>query len=249
MIDAIFNHSVTLLEELLFGTRPEGPVHLLLSSPGGDGEVAVRLIRALQSHCTELTIIVPDMAKSAATIMCLGADHILMGPASDLGPVDPQFPVGDRLVGAKEIQRAVETAEERIQAAPETYPLYAGLLADVTSLMLEQAKSAMERSYDLVKEALVLSSGRSQEESERMAEALKRPLIQETMVHSATIGPEHAADLGLPVVRADIHNEQWQMIWSLWTRYFNIGAFPSGPVSVYEGRQASQIHDPRNPQR
>ncbi|HET6921232.1 MAG TPA: hypothetical protein VFI46_17475 [Jiangellaceae bacterium] len=94
VIDALFNSSVTLLEELLTGASAKQPLHVLLSSPGGDGEVAVRLVRAMQARCAELTIIVPDMAKSAATILCLGADYILMSPASDLGPVDPQFVVG-----------------------------------------------------------------------------------------------------------------------------------------------------------
>jgi ClpP class serine protease len=157
MIDGVFIHGVTLLEELLTDAEKDQPLHLFLSSPGGDGEVAVRLVRALQARCSELTIIVPGMAKSAATIICLGADHILMGPASDLGPVDPQFQIGAHLVGAKEIERAVESAEKRVQEAPDAYPLYAGLLADVNMLMVEQARSAMARSYDLIKEALICS--------------------------------------------------------------------------------------------
>ena len=33
----------------------------------------------------------PNKAKSAATMVCLGASEILMGPSSELGPVDPQF--------------------------------------------------------------------------------------------------------------------------------------------------------------
>jgi len=121
MIDQIFHHSVTFIEELLVGANPEEPLHLLLSSPGGNGEVAVRILRALQSRCSRLTIIVPDMAKSAATILCLGANEILMSASSDLGPVDPQFPINGRLVGAKEIEQAVKDAEERVQAAPDTY--------------------------------------------------------------------------------------------------------------------------------
>jgi membrane-bound ClpP family serine protease len=112
-IDAIFEVGTTLLEELLVGSQPERPLHVLLASPGGDGEVAIRLVKLLQSSCSELTIIVPDMAKSAATLMCLGADVLLMGAASDLGPVNPQFPLRERggLVSAREIQRAVEDAE------------------------------------------------------------------------------------------------------------------------------------------
>lgn len=240
MIDQVFNYGVTLLEELLAGCDRAQPLHLMLSSPGGDGEIAVRLLRAMQARCSRLTIIVPDMAKSAATIMCLGADELLMGPASDLGPVDPQFQVNGRLVGAKEIEQAVKSAEARVQAAPEAFPLYAGLLADVNMVMVEQARSAMARSYDLIREALACAD-RTPEECTVLAEALRGPLVDEPVYHGATVGPDQARALGLPVTTADVDGEAWQLIWGLWTRYFQIGAWPAGSVAVYEGRLASQI--------
>ena len=77
-----------------------------------------------------------------------------MGPLGDLGPVDPQFPLGDRLVGAKDIVAAVDEAEERVTAHPETFALFSGLLSDVNMLMVEQARSGINRSSALVKEAL-----------------------------------------------------------------------------------------------
>lgn len=68
-------------------------MHLLLWFPGGDGESAVRMVRSMLHRCHELTVVVPDQAKSAATLLALGAHHIAMGPTSDLGPVDPQIQV------------------------------------------------------------------------------------------------------------------------------------------------------------
>jgi ClpP class serine protease len=47
------------------------------------------MIRSMHSRCRELTVVLPDMAKSAATLMCIGADKIIMGLGGDLGPVDP----------------------------------------------------------------------------------------------------------------------------------------------------------------
>lgn len=242
MIDAIFPASVTLLAELLPETDCEKPIHLMLASPGGDGEVAVRLVRAMQARSSELTIIVPDMAKSAATVMCLGADKILMGPASDLGPIDPQFQLPNgRLVSAKEIEAAVNRAEQRVQASPDTFPLYAGLLTDVNMLMVEQAHSALERSYSLMSEALMCAR-RSDEEAESLAKQLRGPLVDDPTVHAATVGPETARKLGLPVHLADLNSQEWQAIWALWTRYFALGCFPAGQQSVYESIKASQVN-------
>ncbi|MBM3703052.1 MAG: hypothetical protein FJW63_08735, partial [Actinobacteria bacterium] len=39
----------------------------------------------------EYGVIVPGKAKSAATMICLGASEIMMGKTSELGPVDPQI--------------------------------------------------------------------------------------------------------------------------------------------------------------
>lgn len=243
MLDAVFNHGTTFIEELLVGANPAQPLHLLLATPGGDGEVAVRLVRSMQARCSELTIIVPDMAKSAGTIMCLGANQILMGAGSDLGPVDPQLPIGQGLVGAKEIEQAVADAEARVAASPNTFPLYAGLLSDVNMIMVQQARSATARTYSLIDEALAC---RGLDETQRatLAESIKGPLIDEAKAHGATVGPETAAALGLPVTLADPDSEQWQLIWALWTRYFNLGAWPVGQTSIYEGAVASQILRP-----
>ena len=118
MIDAIFQPSVTQFEDLIYDADPAVDLHLLLNSPGGEGETAIRLVRAAQARCRELTVIIPDHAKSAATLLALGAHHILMSPMSDLGPIDPQFLGEDGLVAAKDIIAAVDNAAQKVQEAP-----------------------------------------------------------------------------------------------------------------------------------
>ncbi len=136
--DMIFGYSVTLCEELLHGADAKTDLHLLLNTPGGDGEVAVRLARSMQSRCKHFTVIVPDVAKSAGTLLALGAHRILMGPASDLGPVDPQMQLKPGvLVSAKDIIASVEDAARRVQELPQTYPIYASLLTDVTAITVQ----------------------------------------------------------------------------------------------------------------
>lgn len=245
MIDQVFPDNMTYLEELLHPLDPSKPLHLLLASPGGDGETAIRIVRSLQARCTELTVVLPDMAKSAATILSLGADRLVFGPGGDLGPVDPQmrYPNGT-LASAKELVEAVDEAERRITDNPETYPLFANLLAEVTMIMVEQARFALARSGALVREALAAATGRTGEDVEGLAQALQEPLIEEPTSHSAVISCSAAATFGLPAEAADPASETWQIIWSLWTRYFTLGAFPADHVAVYEGDKASQIIRP-----
>lgn len=240
MIDVIFPYSVTLLEELIAGASPDEDLHLLLDSPGGDGETAVRLVRSAQSRCRELTVIVPNQAKSAGTILAIGAHKILMGPTSDLGPVDPQFQQLDRpgLYSAKDLIAAVENAEQAIAANPDTYPLHVSLLADVTAVMVQQARSALERTDDLVKEALASHPDRPTGDVESIAAALKEKLIDLPRDHGAVFNATDAHKAGLPVEEIDPNSDQWRIIWQLWTKYFALGA---GAASIYEGRLASQV--------
>lgn len=242
MIDQIFPDNMTYLEELLHQCDPSKPVHMLLASPGGDGETAIRIVRSIQSRCTQLTILIPDMAKSAATILCLGADKLIFGPGGDLGPVDPQMRFANgTLASAKEIVEAVDEAERRITANPETFPLFANLLAEVNMLMVEQARSALTRSEALVTEALSANSQRTPEEIQHLAETLKSPLIDDPASHSAVIPVDSAKQFGLPAEAANYTSETWQIVWALWTRYFSMGAFPAGNTAIYEGKMASHI--------
>lgn len=237
VVDAIFPYGVTFFEELIYDADPEEDLHLLLWSPGGDGETAVRPVRAAQARCRELTVVVPDLAKSAATLLVMGAHHILMGPTSDLGPVDPQFQLADgSLASAKDIIAAVDDATEKVQQAPDTYPIHAALLTDITALMVQEARAALQRTSDLVEEALRSNPDRSDDEVTQLQKTLRKPLIEAPKSHAALFGAEDASKAGLPVVKADPKSEQWEMVWRLWAKYFALG-----PPRVYEGHSASKV--------
>jgi len=66
-------------------------LEILLHSPGGDADVAYQIVRCFRRHCKKLNVLVPLYAKSAATLMCLGADAIFMGELAELGPIDVQI--------------------------------------------------------------------------------------------------------------------------------------------------------------
>lgn len=238
MIGPIFGYSVEYFEELLFDASPAEDLHLMLVSPGGDGEVAVRLVRAAQARCAKLTVIVPDYAKSAATLLVLGAHEILMGPTSDLGPVDPQFQLSDfDLVSAKDMIAAVERALNDVADRPDTYPLHASLLADVGALKVEQARSALARTDDLVREALSSLPERSSDEVDELVQRLHEPLIEAPKEHAAIFSASYARELGLPVSICDPSSDQWKRIWRLWMHYYVLG-----PAQVYENEFVSQVH-------
>ena len=237
MVDYLFSHSVTLFEETLYDANPDENLHVMLCTLGGDGETALRLVRQAQSRCNKLTVIVPDQAKSAGTLFVLGADRILMGPTSDLGPIDPQFrlPSG-AFASGKAIIAAVEDAERRIQANPETYPLHASLLNEITALLVQQAKDAIARTDDQLKEALACVEGRDENQITALASKLRELLIKNPQSHGTAISARYANKLGLPVEEVSGSEAQWQSIWRMWAKYAALDA-----AAIYEGQTASQI--------
>jgi membrane-bound ClpP family serine protease len=242
MIDQIFPQSVTPFEELIVEADPKRDLHMMLNTPGGDGETAVRLLRTAQSRCKELTLIVPDEAKSAGTLVALGAHHLIMGPGSDLGPIDPQMRLSadDReLVAAKDIVAAVDDAAAKVQTSPSTYTIYSALLSDVSAIKVQQARSAIARTDKLLDLALRANSARSATQLKKLKTDLTRRLIKEADYHGAIFGVEEAQGAGLPVIAADPTSEQWKMVWALWTRYFVLPE--EDHIHVYEGERASYV--------
>ena len=66
-------------------------LEILIHSPGGHADKAYRLARYFRSHCERLNVLIPMLAKSAATLLCLNADTIFMGEFAEVGPLDAQL--------------------------------------------------------------------------------------------------------------------------------------------------------------
>ena len=80
-----------LLEEILHATNLHNGLCLVLNSIGGDSIAAERIVQTCRVYAKEaFDVLVPRRAKSAATLIALGADRILMGETSALGRIDPQ---------------------------------------------------------------------------------------------------------------------------------------------------------------
>lgn len=63
---------------------------LLIDSPGGLGDAAYQIARILQRD-GGFTVVIPRYAKSAATLLSLGADEAIMGEDAEIGPLDAQL--------------------------------------------------------------------------------------------------------------------------------------------------------------
>lgn len=95
--------------------RLKSKVALLIHSYGGSGDTAYRIASMLQRKCGGFLAVVPRKAKSAATLLSLGAHTILLGEEADLGPIDAQYEdhdVEEDMVSALDEVQAVESLEK-----------------------------------------------------------------------------------------------------------------------------------------
>lgn len=126
---------------------------LILHSPGGEAEAAEAIMQYLRTRFDHIRAVIPMCAMSAATMMALGSDEIVMGTHSQLGPIDPQFtvitPEGPRTSPGQAIQDQFNRAKEECRD-PKNLAAWTPILRTYSPGLLSQVDHATELSKSLV---------------------------------------------------------------------------------------------------
>src|SRR6266536_1877173 len=102
------------------GRAPQ--LDLFLYTRGGTTDSVWPLVALLREYCDRLTVIVPFRAHSAGTLICLGADEVIMSEFAELSPIDPstgnQFNPGDQAgnrfpISVEDVAAYFDLARER----------------------------------------------------------------------------------------------------------------------------------------
>ena len=64
-------------------------ISLFLFTNGGNTLAGWNIVNLIRQFCDDFEIIVPSKARSTGTLMCLGANRIIMTKQATLGPIDP----------------------------------------------------------------------------------------------------------------------------------------------------------------
>ncbi len=81
-------HAVRVRNELKDQQFQE--LDLVINSVGGSIHAAYQIVELLRMHTKQLIACVPFYAKSAATLLCVAADAIILDELAQLGPLDTQ---------------------------------------------------------------------------------------------------------------------------------------------------------------
>lgn len=132
----------------------ERKLDLILHSPGGNPDAAESIMAYLRERFDHIRAIVPLAAMSAATMMALACDEVVMGAHSQLGPVDPQItvqtPEGPRTAPAQAIKDQLEMAQRDCANDPSRVAAWLPLLRSLGPGLLSSCDTAQRRTVDFV---------------------------------------------------------------------------------------------------
>ncbi len=225
---ALTREDVVPLMDLLHRIPVDSHIDLLLHTAGGDIDAADKIVRILRKRVGadhELRVIVPDHAKSAGTLIAIGADWIVMSESSELGPIDPQIVTRD--ASGQTSQRPAHAYVDGYEALvntindPKSYEdgkrtdAEQLLLSKCDPAMLDLCRQALRRSRQLAEDLLRQGMLREEASYTTVAGDLtnnERWLSQ----HGAVIDSNDAQTLGLHVQYMEPDDELWQAFWRLY---------------------------------
>lgn len=213
------------LFELLREMGRSERLDLVIYSRGGQTEVPAKLVSLLRNYCSHLGVIVPYRAHSAATHIALGANEIVMGPMSELGPVDPSrtHPLLPKDKDGNQIPISVQDLKHVVDLLKREGPEQSytpEALATIFSTMFEYvhplAMGAIEQSYALAKliSVKLLGTHMDPEKDKPQIERIANELSDGFKSHMYQIGWEEAKGLGLPILYDD--GEVYSVAWELY---------------------------------
>jgi len=153
----IGDEDIQALMEVTSGLGSGSGLDLILHSPGGSVESAEALVAYMRSRFSHIRVIVPNLAMSAATMICCAADEIVLGKHSFLGPTDPQVilptPLGTRFVPMQAILNQFDRAVRDIADSgndPAKLAVWMPMLTQYGPDLLAVCEASLSLSRDLV---------------------------------------------------------------------------------------------------
>ena len=126
---------------------------VLVHSPGGSPTATESIVRLLRSRFTSIRVLVPHTAKSAATMLALAADEILLGDAGELGPIDPQLRIGiDQRIVTVPAGAAIDQFERihrEVTANPNAMRGWLPIIRQYGPSFLQECHNVVELSQEL----------------------------------------------------------------------------------------------------
>lgn len=158
-------------------------IDLFLYSTGGDTMVPWRLVSMIREYCDNFSVLIPYKSHSAATMIALGADEIVMTDLAELSPIDPStanvfnpadpanpqnkipisvedvmayFDLAKNKFGIKNDAELAKIFNKFVEANPQIHPLALGNVNRIHNLIRMLAKSLLKSHKEKMSESEIV---------------------------------------------------------------------------------------------
>ncbi len=178
---------------------------VIIHSPGGSAEATESIVEMLRAQFTDVRFIITGTAKSAATMLVMSGNSVLMDVAGELGPIDPQIALGNMFVPAGSLKEEFDKAAEEISENPERLPVWLPILEKYTPALLTQCDNFTQLARDLVSDWLKRYMLKGDTDKDKKAEKIARFLADEknTLSHARRVNADRLAKLGVVIEKVE----------------------------------------------
>jgi len=248
IVAMIAEDAVRPLYDHLLSIGKAEKIDLFLYSRGGDVSVPWRIVSMFREFCDELSIIVPYKAYSAATLISLGADKIIMGKKAELGPIDPiwrKMAIGEisgppQEISVEDVNSYISFVRERANINDQSaLAQMVSILANYITPLTLGSVNRQDSHIKLVARKLLTSRNEKLDESK--INSIVEILTEKIYSHGHAISRKEAQELGLPV---EIPEEPLEVaIWSLYLEYerFLKLTDPLDPSVILTGKEEEHL--------
>jgi len=219
----------------------QNKIDLFLYTRGGDMVVPIRIVKLIRNYCKSLSILVPYRCHSAGTLICLGADEIVMTKLAELTPVDPTsqtHPFNPKMPNpANPLQQitlpiSVEDVRSYLAFAKEELDAQDQQIVELYSKMTNQSYPNITHLHPLalgnvyrVQKMIKIITRRLLEMHFKITESnqdltinkIIKEITEDICVHNYPIYADEAKKLGLKISKPKDNQEK--LIWELFELY------------------------------
>jgi hypothetical protein len=175
---------------------------ILIHSPGGSAEAAESIVKIIRKKFPkDVRFIITGTAKSAATMLAMSGNSILISAAGELGPIDPQVRIDNRFSPAGSIIDQFDKAVKDIRTNPTHFNAWLPMLKQYGPSLLVECENFIKLARDLVKNWLAEYMFSGEPQPKRRAGRISKFLANEknTLSHARRIDYAKLKELGLRI--------------------------------------------------
>lgn len=187
-------------------------LELILHSLGGSPDAADMFVSYIRERFKFVRVVVPHLAMSAATMVACGADEIVMGNHSFLGPIDLQLTIEGEMVAAQDVIDQHHFIKNDFEGSITEFWNGPGMEYQFTLLVrcinaLEYGKQVAERS---LRDHMFRDKSDAAEEAARISAILADH--REHKHHGRRLSARYLKDLGLKIESLERDQEYQDLV-------------------------------------